>query len=100
MDRTGAEPPSQPLLSSKSEEVNDYLALSIIVCLCCCWPLGLAAIVMSGRVREAKLRGDEHGAISASSTTRNLIIASVICGIAILIVLIILLFVVKPQQSN
>jgi hypothetical protein len=32
--------------------VNDQMGLSIFACLCCCWPIGIFAIMKSSEVRD------------------------------------------------
>lgn len=54
-----------------------YLAWSIIVTICCCLPLGIAAIIYSGKVKPCWQQGDERGAHKASETAQLLIILSV-----------------------
>jgi hypothetical protein len=41
-----------------TEPINDYLAFSIIVLLCCCLPAGIVATIMSCGVRDAVAVGN------------------------------------------
>ncbi|XP_017265391.1 proline-rich transmembrane protein 1-like [Kryptolebias marmoratus] len=52
--------------------VNDYLGYSIFTLLCCCLPLGIAALIHSISVRDANARGDRTAAEQNSRTARIL----------------------------
>lgn len=54
-----------------------FLALSIISTICCCLPLGIAAIFFSGKVKTKWQAGDPDGAKKASETAELLIILSI-----------------------
>ncbi|XP_034554200.1 proline-rich transmembrane protein 1-like [Notolabrus celidotus] len=52
--------------------VNDYLAYSIFTLLCCCLPLGIAALIYSISTREANHNGNRIAAERSSKTARTL----------------------------
>ncbi|KAK5598476.1 hypothetical protein CRENBAI_010120 [Crenichthys baileyi] len=52
--------------------VNDYLGYSIFTMLCCCLPLGIAALIYSISAREANYVGDRMSAERNSRTARTL----------------------------
>ncbi|XP_028325472.1 proline-rich transmembrane protein 1-like [Gouania willdenowi] len=52
--------------------VNDYLGYSIFTMLCCCLPLGIAALVYSISAREANNMGNQAAAERSSRTARTL----------------------------
>ncbi|KAL6463404.1 hypothetical protein MHYP_G00277950 [Metynnis hypsauchen] len=76
-----------------------YLGWSIFNTLCCCLPLGIAAIVFSCRADTANTIGDGTRAHEHSRTARNLNIAALVIGIIFLIIFIVLK-VVYPNQHN
>uniref|UniRef100_A0A8D3D545 Uncharacterized protein n=1 Tax=Scophthalmus maximus TaxID=52904 RepID=A0A8D3D545_SCOMX len=65
-----------------------YLGWSIVNTLCCCLPLGIAAIVCSCRAQNANAAGDAAMAQDASRTAKILNVIGLVCGIIILIILI------------
>ncbi|XP_003968416.1 synapse differentiation-inducing gene protein 1-like [Takifugu rubripes] len=65
-----------------------YLGWSIFNTLCCCLPLGIAAIVYSCRVQNANAVGDSTVATDASRTAKMLNIIALVCGIILLIIFI------------
>ncbi|XP_003443734.1 proline-rich transmembrane protein 1 [Oreochromis niloticus] len=65
--------------------VNDYLGYSIFTMLCCCLPLGIAALIFSISAREANHVGDRMSAERSSRTARTLNHVAVGLGIAGLI---------------
>ncbi|TWW77244.1 synapse differentiation-inducing gene protein 1-like [Takifugu flavidus] len=65
-----------------------YLGWSIFNTLCCCLPLGIAAIVYSCRVQNANAVGDNTVATDASRTAKMLNIIALVCGIILLIIFI------------
>ncbi|XP_061675120.1 proline-rich transmembrane protein 1-like isoform X2 [Syngnathoides biaculeatus] len=52
--------------------VNDYMCYSIFTMLCCCLPLGIAALIYSINAREANHSGDQLTAERSSRTARTL----------------------------
>ncbi|XP_061772298.1 synapse differentiation-inducing gene protein 1-like [Nerophis ophidion] len=52
--------------------VNDYLCYSIFTMLCCCLPLGIAALIYSINAREANHNGEQLAAERNSRTARTL----------------------------
>ncbi|XP_077455161.1 uncharacterized protein LOC144073310 [Stigmatopora argus] len=66
--------------------VKDYMCYSIFTMLCCCLPLGLAALIYSINTREANHSGDQMSAERCSRTARTLNHVSLGLGICIFIV--------------
>uniref|UniRef100_A0A3Q4H7L2 Uncharacterized protein n=1 Tax=Neolamprologus brichardi TaxID=32507 RepID=A0A3Q4H7L2_NEOBR len=71
--------------ASVTNPVNDYLGYSIFTMLCCCLPLGIAALVFSISTREANHVGDRMSAERSSRTARTLNHVALGLGIAGLI---------------
>ncbi|XP_035281616.1 cysteine-rich and transmembrane domain-containing protein 1-like [Anguilla anguilla] len=67
----------------------DYLGYSIFTMLCCCLPLGIAALVYSIRTRDANHQGQQQKAEMNSRTARNLNHAALGIGIALIILYIV-----------
>ncbi|KAA0716463.1 hypothetical protein E1301_Tti009410 [Triplophysa tibetana] len=74
-----------------------YLVWSIINTFCCCFPIGVAAIIFSCRVNTANSLGDGTKARESSRTARNLNIAAVVIGIIFIIIVIVASMVSKGQ---
>lgn len=72
----------------------DYLAYSIFTLICCCLPLGIAALVYSVSTREANSQGNRQLADKNSQTARKLNHAALGIGLSIIIIYIVLSFVV------
>ncbi|KAK7882558.1 hypothetical protein WMY93_028732 [Mugilogobius chulae] len=68
--------------------VPSYLGWSIFNTLCCCLPLGIAAIVCSCRAQNANAAGDQANAQDASRTAKILNVVGLVCGIILLIIFI------------
>nr|XP_054598659.1 interferon-induced transmembrane protein 3-like [Nothobranchius furzeri] len=66
----------------------DYLAWSIFNTLCCCLPLGIAAIIFSSKAKGANESGNSVAAQEASKTARTLNIIACVCGVIFLIIII------------
>ncbi|XP_028835042.1 dispanin subfamily A member 2b-like [Denticeps clupeoides] len=67
----------------------DYLAYSIFTMICCCLPLGIAALVYSISTRDANFQGDQHLAEKNSKTARNLNHAGLGIGLTVVIIYVI-----------
>ncbi|CAK6968133.1 synapse differentiation-inducing gene protein 1-like [Scomber scombrus] len=65
-----------------------YLGWSIFNTLCCCLPLGVAAIVCSCRVQNATALGDSTRAADASRTAKMLNVIGLVCGIILIIIIV------------
>ncbi|XP_026148974.1 proline-rich transmembrane protein 1 [Mastacembelus armatus] len=72
-----------------AEPVNDYLGYSIFTMLCCCLPLGIAALIYSISAREANLSGDRATAERSSKLARTLNHVALGLGIGLTVVVII-----------
>ncbi|XP_048009522.1 proline-rich transmembrane protein 1-like [Megalobrama amblycephala] len=72
----------------------DYLCYSIFNMLCCCFPLGMAALVFSCSTRNANYSGQQALAEKNSKTARTLNHVGVALGIVFIVLVIILEFVV------
>lgn len=72
-----------------AEPVNDYLCYSIFTMLCCCLPLGIAALIYSISAREANYAGDQLGAERSSRTARTLNHVALGLGLGVFILTII-----------
>ncbi|XP_042269172.1 transmembrane protein 91-like [Thunnus maccoyii] len=65
-----------------------YLGWSIFNTLCCCLPLGIAAIVCSCKAQNANALGETARAAEASRTAKVLNIIALVCGIILIIIFI------------
>jgi len=72
----------------------NYLGLSLFSCLCCFWPLGLAALILSCQVDDAVRRGDMAGAHNNSRIAKILAFSSIVVGFALISILLVLKFTV------
>ncbi|MEO9954167.1 CD225/dispanin family protein [Nonlabens sp.] len=62
-----------------------WLAESIIVTILCCQVFGIIAIIYSSQVESKHRVGDFQGAIKASNTAKNWVIAAVVTGLVVII---------------
>ncbi|XP_029361081.1 proline-rich transmembrane protein 1-like isoform X2 [Echeneis naucrates] len=83
-----------------AEPVNDYLCYSIFTMVCCCLPLGIAALIYSISAREANHTGDQLAAERSSRMARTLNHVAVGVGIAVLILCIVYVVVVAVVVAN
>ncbi|KAM6967348.1 uncharacterized protein FYW47_006056 isoform 2-T2 [Aplochiton taeniatus] len=70
--------------------VNDYLGYSIFTMLCCCLPLGIAALVYSISTRDGNSSGNQPAAERSSRLALKLNHAALGCGITLIIIYFIL----------
>ncbi|CAB3992406.1 tumor suppressor candidate 5 homolog [Paramuricea clavata] len=80
--------------------VNDYMGLSIFSCLCCFWPVGIVAIVLSCMVGSSRREGDLEGAKNFSKWAKYLSIAAIILGVITIVSVIIIRSVVNSNSSG
>jgi len=60
---------------------NNYLVLSILATIFCCWPLGIPAILQASKVNSKFSEGDYDGAKEASRKAKNWIIWSAVVAL-------------------
>ncbi|XP_023266307.1 proline-rich transmembrane protein 1-like isoform X2 [Seriola lalandi dorsalis] len=82
-----------------TEPVNDYLCYSIFTMLCCCLPLGIAALIYSIIAREANHTGDRNAADRSSRMARTLNHVALGLGIGSFVLLIVYIVVVAAFTS-
>ncbi|XP_070620810.1 dispanin subfamily A member 2b-like [Erythrolamprus reginae] len=87
--------PQQAIFITNVQSVNepDYLGYSIFTLICCCFPLGIAALIYSIRTQEANQRGDitsakrySRLALTFDHTALGLGIAWIVLAIILIIV--------------
>lgn len=81
-----------------TQAVPDHMGLAIFTTLCCCWPLGLVAIMRASESRRALERGDLRAASTYSMEARRYSMWA-IAGGCISIVLTIVIIVVYVNSS-
>ncbi|XP_042629061.1 transmembrane protein 91-like [Cyprinus carpio] len=77
------------IASPLANPLPDYLGYSIFTMLCCCLPLGIAALVFSCSTRNANYSGQRELAEKNSKTTLILNHAALGIGLVLLVLLII-----------
>ncbi|XP_070767861.1 proline rich transmembrane protein 1B [Enoplosus armatus] len=80
--------------------VNDYLCYSIFTMICCCLPLGIAALIYSISAREANHVGDQAAAERSSRTAKTLNHVALGLGIGVFILSIVYIVVMVSLVSN
>ncbi|KAH3831224.1 proline-rich transmembrane protein 1-like isoform X2 [Dreissena polymorpha] len=68
----------------------DYMVPSVLACLFCFWPTGLFAIYFALQANTAVARGDMGNASRYSALARNLMISSIVVGVAWITLVIVL----------
>jgi thiol:disulfide interchange protein len=72
-----------PAAASGQAKPSNYLAFSIFTTLCCCLPIGIAAIVFAAQVNSKWTAGDYAGAEQSAKTAKML--AWIAFGIGIVV---------------
>jgi len=62
---------------------NNYLVLSILATIFCCWPLGIPAILQASKVNSKFAEGDYNGAKEASRKAKNWTIWSAVAALVV-----------------
>uniref|UniRef100_A0A2H6NJC1 Proline-rich transmembrane protein 1 n=1 Tax=Micrurus carvalhoi TaxID=3147026 RepID=A0A2H6NJC1_9SAUR len=75
----------------------DYMAYSIFTMLCCCLPLGIAALIYSVQTQEANRTGNAESARRTSKLARNLAHAALAVGLGGLTIYIIFVILMYTQ---
>ncbi|KAM4015634.1 dispanin subfamily A member 2b-like isoform 1-T2 [Anomaloglossus baeobatrachus] len=75
---------------------KDYLGWSIFSTLCCCLPIGVAALIFSIKARDAANQNDSTTAAKHSKMAFNLNIAALVLGIIFIMIVIVVTNVNRP----
>ena len=70
-----------PAVSGPPVVIPNYLWQAIVCTVCCCLPLGIAAIVYAAQVNGKLAAGDYHGALATSNTARTWCWVAFACGV-------------------
>lgn len=65
---------------------ENYLILSIMATIFCCWPIGIFAILKAAKVRELWALGDHVGAQKASNDAKKLTIWGAVGWLLIIVI--------------
>ncbi|XP_067243143.1 interferon-induced transmembrane protein 3-like [Chanodichthys erythropterus] len=85
-----AQPTVFMISTPASVHMPDYLCYSIFTLLCCCFPLGIAAVIYSASTQNANMAGQQDLASRSSRTTLILNNVALGIGLAVYILTIIL----------
>lgn len=99
----GNQIPTEPVTTTQmaTPEIPNYLIQSILVTICCCLPLGIAAIIFAAQVNSKAQTGDIAGAQKASGTAKTLCWIGFILGlIGVIVSLIINILVPMAVQTS
>ncbi|XP_056101060.1 trafficking regulator of GLUT4 1-like [Rhinichthys klamathensis goyatoka] len=78
----------------------DYLCYSIFTMLCCCFPLGIAALVFSSSTRNANYSGQQALAERNSKTARTLNHVAVAMGLVVTVLVIVYVVMVYKNYNH
>lgn len=92
--------PSQTVILPAAPRPQNFMCLSIFTCLCCIWPIGLVAICFSSAVDSAYDGGDYEGARRNSRIALWLNVASILCGVGLIVFLIVWIAVVATTVTT
>ena len=67
-------------------EAPDHLGMAVFVTICCCWPLGLVAILKATKCRSARMRGDRDNALLYGNQAKKFATLGLRIGIFITVV--------------
>ncbi|CAM9463581.1 unnamed protein product [Ectocarpus fasciculatus] len=65
---------------------DNHAGLAWFSCACCCWPIGLYAVISSHTVYGRWKNGDYQGAIEAAENAKNASIAAIMIGTIVCVV--------------
>ncbi|XP_067654300.1 proline-rich transmembrane protein 1-like [Haliotis asinina] len=82
---------AQPGINYAAVHTNapDNMGLAIFATICCCWPLGIVAIMRASEARQALNQGDVNGSILLSAQSRRMSLWAIACGCILLVVIIV-----------
>nr|KAG5687442.1 hypothetical protein BaRGS_030344 [Batillaria attramentaria] len=80
--------------------VPDNMGLAIFTTICCCWPLGLIAIMRAQEARRAVDRGDLGAASTYSQESRRYSLFAIAGGCVSIVIAIIIIVVVVTQNNT
>ncbi|XP_070539150.1 transmembrane protein 91-like [Ptychodera flava] len=76
-----------------------WMIPAVFTCLCCCFPIGLVAIIEASETQKAITIGNRQKAEASSALARDLTIASAVCGILSFMMSVAYYFILKPEHD-
>nr|XP_009290908.1 synapse differentiation-inducing gene protein 1-like [Danio rerio] len=98
--------PGQTVVTMQTEDfepaapLSDHLCYSIFTMLCCCSPLGIAALVFSLSTRNANGAGHRELAVRNSKTARTLNNTACCLGIVLIVFIVVFELVLLEKLKN
>ncbi|XP_064608051.1 transmembrane protein 233-like [Liolophura sinensis] len=86
--------PNVTYVQANNPPPNNHMALAIVSCLCCFWPLGLVAIIFSSMSADAARSGDYDTAQTKAKVSLGLSISAIIVGVLTVTIILIVYFTV------
>jgi hypothetical protein len=82
-----------------SGTVKNWLVESILVLICCCWPLAIPAIIFAVQVNSKLAAGDYQGAVESSNKAKMWVTIAFAAGLAANLLFIVIQAVVVMTQN-
>ncbi|XP_057307885.1 transmembrane protein 91-like [Hydractinia symbiolongicarpus] len=91
-----------PVQQPYAETVNipNYFAISLLSCIFCCWPVGIAAILKSQEVNNALAVNDIPRARKASDAAKKYAIIAFVLGLILIPVVVVTRIMIASQQEQ
>lgn len=86
-------PAQQPGAQGFQPKPDNYLVWAILTTICCCWPLGIVAIVYAAKVNNLYMTGQYQAAQEASANAKKWSIITAIGG-AVVVLLYLIFYVI------
>lgn len=86
-------PAQQPGAQGFQPKPDNYLVWAILTTICCCWPLGIVAIVYAAKVNNLYMTGQYQAAQEASANAKKWSIITAIGG-AVVVLLYVIFYVI------
>ena len=78
-----------PVISQ--HEAPDHLGLALCVTLCCCFLLGIVALLQASECRSARMRGDREDAVRYGKQAMKFSIIGIIVGIKLIVLTVVIM---------
>lgn len=88
-----------PPPSGAAANIPNYMVISIL-CIFCCWPLAIGALINAAKVNKLAAAGDIAGATAASASAKKFAMIGLIGGVIIWIINIIVFAIMAATNPN
>ncbi|XP_062517583.1 proline rich transmembrane protein 1B-like [Corticium candelabrum] len=87
-------------VDERQPQPSNYLALSLVTIMFCCWPFGLCALIHSRKVSTRWESGDRSGAMHSSAAARGCSLAGIFISLLFVFAVVVVVIIKTADRTT